>query len=557
MRLGICEASFANLVLVEGDEFRLGAMHGAPEAFAEQLHRDPKVPRATPVGRVIETKQTVHIVDIQSDEAFSNTRLAKQAGARTTLGVPMLKENELIGVILIYRQEVRPFTDKQIELVSNFAAQAVIAIENTRLLKELRQRTDDLSKSLEQQTATAEILQVINRSPGDLTPVFDAMVGSAMRFCQADYGHVYSYEGALFHLVAAHGEARYLDWIRQSGPRTPENSLTLERIVAGAPLVHIADIAEDTGYRRDNPRARTIVDQFGIHTLLTVALRKESVLLGTFVLYRQQPKPFSDKQIALVQNFAAQAVIAIENTRLLNELRQRTDDLSESLEQQTATSEVLGVISSSPGELEPVFDAMLDNATRICGAKYGTLFRYDGELLHRVASTGTPPELVEFQRQRGPFNPENRNDVLGRMFREKVVAQVLDAQLDPTPMPSAKYGGARSVVAVPMLKDNELVGAIVIYRQEVRPFSDKQIDLVKNFAAQAVIAIENTRLLNELRQRTDDLSESLEQQTATSEVLKVISSSPGELEPVFDAMLENATRICEAKFGSFVPVRRR
>ena len=209
-----------------------------------------------------------------------------------------------------------------------------------------------------------------------------------------------------------------------------------------------------------------------------------------------------------------QAVIAIENTRLLNELRQRTDDLSEALEQQTATSEVLRVISTSPGDLEPVFQAMLANATRVCGAKFGTLFRYDGNVLHLAAQCGTPPALVEFQRKRGPFRPETRGTgILGRVIRTKAVAHSADSAADPNPGVATTLGGARSIVGVPMFKDDALVGAIVIYRQEVRPFTDKQIELITNFASQAVIAIENTRLLNELR-------ELLQQQTATGDILQ-------------------------------------
>jgi GAF domain-containing protein len=266
-------------------------------------------------------------------------------------------------------------------------------------------------------------------------------------------------------------------------------------------------------------------------------------LVGAIGIFRLEVRPFTDKQIALVSNFAAQAVIAIENTRLLNELRQRTDDHLESLEQQTATSEVLQVISSSPGELEPVFNAMLQNAIRICGAGFGTLFRFDGKCFLRAAGIGAPPALAKLQAQ--PILPRP-GTLLDLMLQTKAAAHSADDAANPKPGAPARLAGARSTLAVPMLKDDELVGAIVIYRRELRPFTDKQIALLQNFAAQAVIAIENTRLLNELRQRTDDLSESLERQTATSEVLKVISSSPGELEPVFNAMLANATRICEA-----------
>ena len=419
----------------------------------------------------------------------------------------------------------------------------------------LARLTRELHEAAEQQTASSDVLKVIASSPGDLAPVFDALVERAMRLCEAAYGHVYTFDGELFHLAVAHGERRYLDWIRQSGPRPPTSSLTFVRIVAGESVAHIGDITAEPSYRSSKSRARTIVAEFGIRTVLTVALRKEDTLLGTIVLYRQDARPFSDKQIALVTNFASQAVIAIENTRLLNELRQRTTDLSEALEQQTATSEVLRVISSSPGELEPVFNAMLANAVQICEANFGMLFRYEDGVVRAAAMLGVPPAFAEFW-QRGPQRP-GRQTALGRNIETKQPVHIVDVTADPAYVggepffvAAVKLGGFRTILNVPMLKDNELIGVLSIYRQEVRAFTDKQIELVQNFATQAVIAIENTRLLKELRQRTDDLSEALEQQTATSEVLRVISSSPGELEPVFQAMLENATRICGAKFGT-------
>jgi GAF domain-containing protein len=276
-------------------------------------------------------------------------------------------------------------------------------------------------------------------------------------------------------------------------------------------------------------------------TVLVVPMMREGAPLGTLTLWKTEVAPFTEAQIELVKTFADQAVIAIENVRLF-------DELSESLEQQTATSEVLQVISSSPGELQPVFDAMLANATRICGAKFGMLYRREGDHYRVEAMHGVPPAYAE-ERQRQPlFKPPG---ALGRLASAKRAIHIADITKDESYVSIAMAGlaGARTLLTVPMLKDNEVIGAINIYRQEVRPFTDKQVELVSNFAKQAVIAIENTRLLNELRQRTDDLSESLEQQTATSEVLQVISSSPGELEPVFTAMLANATRICGAKFG--------
>jgi GAF domain-containing protein len=544
----ICGAKFGVLFLSEGDAFRITALHGASPEYTE-AHRLMPVINVTPgtaLGRVAATKQPAQIADIRAEPAYINdpelfARLTL-AGARTMLNVPMLKDDELVGQIAIYRQEVLPFNDKQIALLQNFAAQAVIAIENTRLLNELRQRTDDLGEALEQQTAVSEVLGAISSSPGELEPVFETILENATRICEAKFGNLLLYEDATFRVSAMHGdvpewiELRRRDPVLHFGPHNP-----LQRIVTTHRAQHIVDTRADEAYVTGDPSFKVLADLTGARTLLMVPMLKEGELIGLIGIYRQQVRPFSDKQIALITNFAAQAVIAIENTRLLNELRQ-------SLEQQTATADVLRVISSSPGELEPVFQAMLENATRICEARFGTLFRYDGEQLHLAAQFGTPAEFVEFQRRRGPFQPP-AGSYLGRTVRTKQVHHTADVTAEDVPSDAGSLGGARSVVYVPMVKENELVGAIVIYRQEVRPFTDKQVELVKNFAAQAVIAIENTRLLNELRQRTTDLTESLEQQTATSEVLKVISSAPGELEAVFNTILENATRICDANFA--------
>jgi GAF domain-containing protein len=456
---------------------------------------------------------------------------------RTVLGVPLLREGVPIGVLVVTRSTVRPFTPKQIELVTTFADQAVIAIENVRLFDEVQARTREVSNSLQQQTATADVLKVISRSTFDLKKVLDTLVQSAVRLCDANKAYLVPIEGTTISWGATYGfSLEYQELLKRHAPLAGRGTMSGRVALERAP-VQISDVLADPEFTWFEAQKLG-----NYRTLLGVPLLREGILIGVLGLAREMVRPFTDKQIALVQTFADQAVIAIENTRLLNELRQRTDDLSESLEQQTATSEVLRVISSSPGELEPVFQAMLENAVRICEAKFGTMYRYDGDRFHPTAVLNAPPTLSEFLQQRGAFQPPSGTP-LHRLLRTKGVVHSADDSAEQVPSPSAKLGGARSHIAVPMLSDNEVIGAIIIYRQEVRPFSDKQIQLVTNFAAQAVIAIENTRLLNELR-------ESLQQQTATSEVLQVISSSPGDLNPVFQAMLANATRICEATFGT-------
>jgi GAF domain-containing protein len=363
----------------------------------------------------------------------------------------------------------------------------VIAIENTRLLNELRQRTDDLTESLEQQTATSEVLKVISSSPGELRPVFQAMLDSAMRICEAQFGHLSLCEGDSFRFAAWHDASTSEDYARIQVYR-PDPDAPIARAATSKQVVHVEDYRTEPAYLRGSPPAVRLVETRGARTVMGVPMVKDTEAVGVILIYRREVRPFTDKQIELVQNFAAQAVIAIENTRLLNELRQRTDDLTESLEQQTATSEVLRVISSSPGELEPVFQAMLENAVRICDAKFGVLNRHENGELRLGAMHNVPSAFAEFFDNAAGSYHAVPGSVVDQVMRTKQVCHTADNAAEFVGR-AATLGGARSTVCVPMLKDDVLLGVITIYRQEVRPFTDKQIELVKNFAAQAVIAI--------------------------------------------------------------------
>jgi two-component system, NtrC family, sensor kinase len=514
----ICEAKFGHLLLYDGESFHAAHLYNVPPSYRAIWERGPIRPSPnTGLGRLARTKQVIHIPDIRADLAYverDSLRVAtvELAGARTFLSVPMLKENKLVGAIVIYRQEVRSFTEKQIELVTNFATQAVIAIENTRLLKELRE-------SLQQQTATSEVLKVISSSPGELQQVFEAMLQNAVRICDAKFGNIYRWDGEGLRLVAAHNTPPALVQSRKTAPFRPGPETPTGRMVATKSVTQVADLAEEQGYIERDPLYVEAVEVGGIRTLLSVPMLRESELVGAFSIFREEVRPFTTKQIELVKNFAAQAVIAIENARLLNELR-------ESLQQQTATADVLKVISASPGELKSVFHTMLENAVRFCEAKFAQLFLYDQDTnnFRGVGTLDLPPAWAEYLGE-NPI-PASPLVPLGRAARTKQPVHIEDIRTDKAYIEGfaplvklAELGGARTLLVMPMLKEESLVGAIGIYRQEVRPFAKKQIELVQNFAAQAVIAIENARLLNELRSRTQELATSLNDLRTTQDRL--------------------------------------
>lgn len=545
----LCDTEMVAMLRRDGATFRYVTNHGIPnddfEGVLRKLTHAPS--RGSLVGRVLLENKTVQIADAAADPEYKRGDAQRRLGFRSLLGVPLLREEEVVGVLVLMRKRVRPFAEPEIHLVETFADQAVIAIENARLFKQLQGRTQELTEALERETATNEVLSVISRSTTRQQPVLDAIVATAIRLCRAEAAHIWQLvDGKLVSVADISMDAAFAEFLRQHPPITVDRSTAGGRVVLTRQTVHIHDVLADPEF------TWTESQQLGkFRTILGVPLLRDGEPIGAITLLRMTVSPFTEKQIELVATFADQAVIAIENARLFEELQARTRDLTEALERQTATSEVLGVISRSTTELQPVLDVIVTTAARLCQAEAAFIWKLEDEAFRVAATSSIDPRFAVFARENPP--PLDRNTTAGRCVVENRTIHIPDVLEDGEynwrGREGQQIGGFRTVLGVPLLRKGGPFGAFSLIRTEVRPFTDKQIELVTTFADQAVIAIENVRLFEEVKARTQDLTEALEQQTATSEILRVISSSPTDIQPVFNAIAESAVRLCDGTYG--------
>ncbi|UCH48864.1 MAG: GAF domain-containing protein, partial [Betaproteobacteria bacterium] len=513
------------------------------EAFKEAFPRP--IGNDTATGRCILSKRATYIPDVKKDPHY--VKDLALAGYRSIVTVPMIRESKAIGYISVVGAEPSMFGDRQISMLQTFADQAVIAIENTRLFNELEARNRDLTESLEQQTATAEILQVISGSPTDIQPVLDAISHSAAHLCESNDAQILLAENGELRVASQHGK-ELADGVGTVLPLSRE--LAIGNAVIEGRTIHVPDALTLTPGEFDQTRRNA--SEVGFRCVLAVPLFREGKAIGGVAVRRAEPRPFTERQIALLKTFADQAVIAIENTRLFNELEVRNRDLTEALEYQTATNDILRVISESQTDVQPVFEAIAVNARKLTHGNSAQVGLVKEKLITWAAGDSQTPELDQALKQAFP-RPIGNDTNAGRCFLTGKPAYVPDVDKDQDYglKDTASAGGWRSIVTVPMLLEGGVFGGVTVMGAEPDMFSDRQIALLQTFADQAVIAVKNTRLFNEVQARTRELTEALDRQTATSEILRVISESQTDLQPVFETICTSATRLCDSSWTVF------